>query len=240
MIMVLSVSARGFTTRQFANLPSSYSSYHPKDPFTELDISDTHVNQLYACASSTLNLARLRYWIPAGRQHVRKAINHCGTCKTILGLPHNIQDTLKQYHLQSLTRTLQELQLYTSVKLEPKRILYLLLYMCYNKSSPPCSRYRSFGTNVLSRVGCAARRSVPQQIISDNASTSPLAAEEVTALFSTQTLKSSLSKQGVHQRFIAKRRILGKVNERHKDNSEEGPWTIIFNSYHPAHHFYLN
>ena len=101
--------------------------------------------------------------------------------------------------------------------------------MCYNKSSPPCSRYRSFGTNVLSRVGCAARRSVPQKIISDNASTYPLAAEEVTALFSTQTLKSSLSKQGVDLRFIPKR-----INERHKDNSEEGPWTIIFNSYHPA------
>ena len=49
----------------------------PKDPFTELDISDTHVNQLYACASSTLNLVRLRYWIPAGRDHVKNAINHC-------------------------------------------------------------------------------------------------------------------------------------------------------------------
>ena len=64
----------------------------PKDPFTELDISDTYVNQLYACASSTLNLVRLRYWIPAGRQHVKKAINHCVTCKTIIGLPYNIAD----------------------------------------------------------------------------------------------------------------------------------------------------
>ena len=64
----------------------------PKDPFTELDISDTYVNQLYACASSTLNLVRLRYWIPAGRQHVKKAINHCVTCKTIIGLPCNVPD----------------------------------------------------------------------------------------------------------------------------------------------------
>ena len=64
----------------------------PKDPFTELDISDTYVNQLYAYASSTLNLVRLRYWIPAGRQHVKKAINHCVTCKTIIGLPYNIPD----------------------------------------------------------------------------------------------------------------------------------------------------
>ena len=48
----------------------------PKDPFTELDISDTHVNQLYACASSTLNLVRLRYWIPPRRQHVKKRSNY--------------------------------------------------------------------------------------------------------------------------------------------------------------------
>ena len=64
----------------------------PKDPFTELDISDTYVNQLYAYASSTLNLVRLRYWIPAGRQHVKKVINHCVTCKTIIGLPCNVPD----------------------------------------------------------------------------------------------------------------------------------------------------
>ena len=48
----------------------------PKDPFTELDISDTYVNQLYACASSTLNLVRLRYWIPPRRQHVKKGSNY--------------------------------------------------------------------------------------------------------------------------------------------------------------------
>ena len=94
----------------------------PKDPFTELDISDTYVNQLYACASSTLNLVRLRYWIPAGRQHVKKAINHCVTCKTIIGLPCNAPDPsllpkkrLKQKNLQSLTCTLQEL--YISAKM---------------------------------------------------------------------------------------------------------------------------
>ena len=64
----------------------------PKDSFTELDMRDTYFNPLYACASSTLNLVRLRYWIPAGRQHVKKAINHCVTCKTIIGLPCNIPD----------------------------------------------------------------------------------------------------------------------------------------------------
>ena len=58
---------------------------------------------------------------------------------------------------------------------------------------------------VLAYRGFAARRSVPQQTISDNASTYLLAAEEVTALFPSQILKASLSKQGVDWRFIPKR-----------------------------------
>ena len=48
----------------------------PKDPFTELDISDTYFNPLYACVSSTLNLVRLRYSIPPRRQHVKKGSNY--------------------------------------------------------------------------------------------------------------------------------------------------------------------
>ena len=58
---------------------------------------------------------------------------------------------------------------------------------------------------VLAYRGFAARRSVPQQTISDNASTYLLAAEEVTALFPSQILKASLSKQCVDWRFIRKR-----------------------------------
>ena len=55
----------------------------------------------------------------------------------------------------------------------------------------------SVQTFVLAHQGFAARRSVPQQTICDNVSTYLLAAEEVTALFPSQILKASLSKQGV-------------------------------------------
>ena len=51
---------------------------------------DCHKSQFH----SALNLVRLRYWIPAGRQHVKKAINHGVTCKTIIGLAYNIPTNL--------------------------------------------------------------------------------------------------------------------------------------------------
>ena len=63
----------------------------------------------------------------------------------------------------------------------------------------------SVQTFVLAYRGFAARRSVPQQTISDNASTYLLAAEEVTALFPSQILKASLSIQGADWRFLPKR-----------------------------------
>ena len=58
----------------------------PKDPFTELVIRDTHIRQLHAGENSTPTALRLCYWIPAGRQHVKKAISNCVTCKKISGL----------------------------------------------------------------------------------------------------------------------------------------------------------
>ena len=133
----------------------------PEDPFTELDISDTHVNQLYACASSTLNLARLRYWIRAGRQHAKKAINHCVTCKTMIGLPYNIPDPSllpKKRHTQVVPFNVTDVDSTRALALyiREARALekdYICFFTCATtRSSPPCSRYRSFGTNVRSRV----------------------------------------------------------------------------------------
>ena len=62
------------------------------DPFTELVIRDTHIRQLHAGVNSTLTALRLCYWIPAGRQHVKKAISNCVTCKKISGLPYDLPD----------------------------------------------------------------------------------------------------------------------------------------------------
>ena len=171
--------------RQFPNLPSSYSS----------DISVTHVNRLYACANFTLNLVRLRYWIPAGRQHVKKAINHGVTCKTIIGLSYN---TLT--HLFFQRKDTQE-EPFTVSDVDFTRALYIREavaekrdYIYFFTRATTKVFYLvvvtdfSVQTFVLAHRGFAARRSVPQQTICDNAST-----------------YLSLSKQGVDWRFMPKR-----------------------------------
>ena len=54
-------------------------------------------------------------------------------------------------------------------------------------------------------------------------------------------IKSATEQRGCRltlhtQKSILIWRVLGKVNRPHQDNSEEGPWTIIFNFYYPADH----
>ena len=53
----------------------------------------------------------------------------------------------------------------------------------------------------------AARRSLPQLVISDNASTYMSAAKELNELFQSPTLKSTLMHKGTTWRFIPKRAL---------------------------------
>ena len=65
----------------------------PKDLFIELVIRDTHVHQLHGGVNSTLTALRNRYWIHAGRKHVKIEMSHCITCKKISGLSYDIPDS---------------------------------------------------------------------------------------------------------------------------------------------------
>ena len=145
----------------------------------------------------------------------RKPINYGVTCKTIIGLPYNVPDPsllpkkrLTQAEKFTVTDVdfTRALALYIREAVAEKRdysyfftrattkVFYLVVVTDF-----------SVQTFVLAHRGFAARRSVPQQTICDNASTYLLAAEEVTALFPSQILKASLSKQGVDWRFMPKR-----------------------------------
>lgn len=111
----------------------------PKDPFTELVIRDTHVLQLHAGVNSTLTPLRQRYWIPAGRQHVKKLISHCVTCKKISGLPYEIPDPL----LLPKSR-LQQAEPFAVTGIDFTGDLYMRkarverkVYICLDKSNVP-------------------------------------------------------------------------------------------------------
>ena len=102
----------------------------PKNPFTDLVIRNTHVRQLHAGVNSTLTALHLKYWIPAGRQHVGKAINHCVSCKKISGLPYTVpKSRLQQVEPFSVTGVDFTGALYIH-EAEVYRKVYICLFTC--------------------------------------------------------------------------------------------------------------
>ena len=78
------------------------------------------------------------------------------------------------------------------------------------------------------------RKSLPQLMISDNASTYQSAAKELEKLFSSTLLSEHLSKQGTRWQFIPKKAgamvwwILGKIYWTNQDHTQEGARKIIY------------
>jgi len=63
----------------------------------------------------------------------------------------------------------------------------------------------STATFLLAFRRFAARRSLPQVMMSDNATTYTLAAEELTQLLSSQAIRTVLGREGITWRFITKK-----------------------------------
>ena len=61
----------------------------PKEhEFTKLVIEDCPNRVHHRGVRATLTELRSRYWVPQGRQHVKKVIGSCFTCKKIEGRPY--------------------------------------------------------------------------------------------------------------------------------------------------------
>ena len=164
--------------------------------------------------NSTLTTLRLWYWIPAGRQRVKKAISHCVTCKKISGLPYDLPDSppfpkSRQQQAESFTVTGVDHDFTGALHIREAGVqkkVYLCFFTCAATRAVHFEVVRDLlvQTFLLAYRRFAARKSVLRQMISDNASTYLSAAEELTKLFQPQSLKESLSNQGVNWQFILK------------------------------------
>lgn len=58
----------------------------PKDHhLTRLQIQQCHLRVLYCGVRSTLAELRSRFWVPKGRQEVKKVVGQCVVCKKLEG-----------------------------------------------------------------------------------------------------------------------------------------------------------
>ena len=184
-----------------------------KDHITTLFIRDIHAHQLHAGVSSTLTALRQRFWIPAGRYQVKKVVNKCVTCKKVSGFPFQppVAPPLTSLRLQqsrpfAVTGVDFTGELYVKNGRRESKV-YICLFTCAATRAVHLEVVNdlSVGTFLLAVRRFASRQSLPDVIISDNATTYQSAAAELKLLFQSPTLKQELCRQGIRWKFIPKR-----------------------------------
>ena len=182
---------------------------------TELIVYAAHAKQLHSGVLSTVTALRERYWIPTARRVVTKLLRKCVICRRVAGKPYPIPDPppLPAARVQggppfSVTGVDFTGALY--VKREDGAGEYKV-YICLFT----CASTRAIHLEVVTDLTevtflqafrrFAARRSLPRLVLSDNASTYTSAAKELSELFQSDTLKTTLMHRGSTWRFIPKR-----------------------------------
>ena len=186
----------------------------PKNhPFTDLVVYSAHENILNSGVNSTMTTLRQTYWIPSIRQYVRKLLRRCVNCRKVTGTAYTRPDPpplpkSRTTKTEPFTTTGVDFTgaLYVRDNNGETKV-YICLFTCAVTRAVHLEIVTDLSTecflNAFTRF--ASRKSLPQRMISDNASTYLSAADELRALFNSQALHDSLSKRGVEWQFIPKR-----------------------------------
>ena len=178
-----------------------------KHPLTALIIYSIYIKLYHAGVNSIVTALCQSYWVPAARQYVKSLLHRCTICKRHHGRPYPAPDPapLSRFRTQDMppfTVTgvdftgalyVQQKGVYSRA---PRQELSTLKYVVTDLSTE---------TFLLAFRRFASRKSLPQLMVSDNASTYMSAAEELHQLFNSRVLATSLERSGVTWKFISKK-----------------------------------
>ena len=184
-----------------------------KHHFTHLVIYAVHNAQLHAGVNSTLTAIRQSYWIPAARQMIRQILRKCVTCQKVIAKPYQAPDPPPL--IMARTQASRPFQV-TGVDFtgalyvrnsNGEMKVYICLFTCAVTRAIHLEVVTdmSVETFLLALRRFSSRRSTPNTMISDNASTYQAAADELKQLFSSPLLSDALSQRGIDWKFIPKR-----------------------------------
>ena len=185
----------------------------PKRPFTELIIHDVHQKQLHSGVNATVTAIRQSFWITSIRQHVRKLLRNCLTCKKLEGAAFKAPDSAPLPKLR-----IQEKPPFTVTGVDftgPLNVQseggitksYICLFTCAVTRAVHLEVVNDLSEKTFLHAfrRFASRRFLPLYMISDNASIYIASAETLNQLFQSPSLKESFSRQGVDWKFIPQR-----------------------------------
>ena len=180
---------------------------------TQLIVRDAHERTLHSGVNSTLTYLRQRYWIPTGRQYVKKIIRRCVTCRKTIGKAYTIPDPpplpanrTSDTHPFTVTGVDFTGEIYVKSTHGLSKV-YICLFTCANTRAVHLEVVNDLTvpTFIEAFRRFSSRKSLPRIMISDNASTYQSAAEELLKLLKSPILETHLSKHTVQWKFIPKR-----------------------------------
>lgn len=181
--------------------------------FTQLVVKECHDTVMHSGVRSTLAKLRTKYWIPKGRQEVKKIISACLVCKKWNCKPCSKpqQAALPEFRV---TRAAPFQNsgvdfagpLFVKGKTGMDKV-YVALFTCCTTRAVHLELVQDLTAATFLRClrRFASRRGTPQILVSDNAKTFKAADKILTKIFKSVDVKSSLSKKGIEWRFNLER-----------------------------------
>ena len=187
----------------------------PRDhKLTKLIIEECHRKTQHSGIRATLGELRSRFWVPKGRQAVKKVLTECVTCKKAQGKPFKSPPVaaLPDFRVRESTP-------FSKVGIDFAGPLFVKtqtgeMVKCYLALST-CCVMRAVHLDLVADltattfVRClrrfVARRGVPSLIVSDNAKTFKASAKVIKRLYDNEEVRAHLESNRIDWKFILER-----------------------------------
>ena len=177
-------------------------------------IEECHKKVLHSGVRATLAELRSRYWIPKGRQCVKKVLSKCVICKKQEGKAYSAPQTaaLPDFRVReapAFSKVGVDFAgpLYVKAQAGGMRKAYIALFSCCVTRAIHLELVEDLSSEAFRRAlrRFSARRGTPTLIVSDNAKTFQATEKALNNLFSHPEVASELDRQRIEWRFNLER-----------------------------------
>ena len=187
----------------------------PRDhAYTTMVISDCHERVIHGGVRATLAEVRSKYWIPKGRQCVKKILSKCAICKRHEGQADSTLQTaalpdfcVRQAPAFSKVGVDFAGPLYVKATAGGIRKVYIALFSCCVTGTIHLELVEDLTAEAFRRAlrRFAARRGTPTLIVSDNAKTFQATEKALINLFKHPDVACELDRKRIEWRFNLER-----------------------------------
>ena len=182
--------------------------------FTRLVIEECHQRVHHSGVRATLAELRSRYWVPRGRQVVKRILSECVTCRRFTGKPYSTPPTaaLPDFRVKEappFSRVGVDFAgpLYVKEKSGQMGKAYIALFSCCVTRAVHLELVEDLSTGTFRRClrRFIAKRGMPVLIVSDNAKTFQETEKALKKLFDYPEVKADLERDRIGWQFNLER-----------------------------------